>query len=125
MKNPAGWVAFFDDPMSRPHQTFAATLELHSVRVSSVGTRTTIHIGDVRAGSFHGELRLSFYRHSPLIHLETVVQTEEDGRAILYDTGLAGRSPNWDSIAWMDTAHKLQRVKADPGMAASGPPRGS
>ncbi len=113
MKNPASWVAFFDEPMSRPHQTNAVNLELSSVRVSSVGTRTTVHVGEVRAGSFHGELRFNFYRHSPLIHLETVMQTAEDGRAILYDTGLISRASNWESMVWMDTGHRLQHAKVD------------
>jgi hypothetical protein len=119
MKNPAGWVAFFDDPMSRPHQTYSAILDLRSVRVSSEGTRTTVHIGDVRVGSFQGELRLNFYRNSPLIHLETVVKTMEDGRAILYDTGLTTRSSTWQSMVWMDTENKLQRSKVDPETPAT------
>ncbi|MGA2540118.1 MAG: hypothetical protein ABSG78_01010 [Verrucomicrobiota bacterium] len=119
MKNPAGWVAFFDDPMSRPHQTYAVKLEPRSVRVSSAGVRSTIHIGEVRAGSFQGELRLSFYRNSPLIHLETVVQTGEDGRAILYDTGLTSRSTNWESMAWMDAENKLQSLKVGPETEAT------
>ncbi len=110
LKNPAGWVAFFDDPNSRPHQTYPAVLDLHTVRVSSAGARTTIHLGEVHAGSFHGELRLSFYRHSPLIHLETVVTTEEDGRAILYDTGLAGHSPDWQRMVWKDDAAAVQQI---------------
>ncbi|HWY74390.1 MAG TPA: hypothetical protein VN281_02170, partial [Verrucomicrobiae bacterium] len=119
MKNPAGWVAFFDDPASRPHETFPAILERRSARVSSAGAKTTVHIGDVRAGSFHGELRLNFYRNSPLIHVETVMETAEDGRAILYDTGLASREPNWESAAWRDTAGDLQHVKIDPRTPAS------
>jgi hypothetical protein len=114
MKNPAGWVAFFDDPASRPHKTFPTILERHSARVSSAGVKTTVHIGDVGAGSFHGELRINFYRNSPLIHVETVVETAEDGRAILYDTGLASRAANWESAAWRDTAGDLQHVKIDP-----------
>ncbi|MFO1512895.1 MAG: hypothetical protein U1F83_08305 [Verrucomicrobiota bacterium] len=109
LKNPAGWVAFFDDPMSRPHQTYAATLNQSRVWVSSVGKRTTVHIGDVSAGSFRGELRLTLYRNSPLIHLETVMKTTEDGRAILYDTGLTTLSTSWQSMVWMDTENKLQR----------------
>jgi hypothetical protein len=118
LKNPAGWVAFFDDPMSRPHLTYAATLNLRSVRVFSAGARTTVYIGDVRAGPFQGELRLTFYRHSPLVHLETVIKTAQDGRAILYDTGFTTRSTNWQSMAWMDTENKLQRAKADRQTAA-------
>lgn len=118
LKNPAGWVAFFDDPNSRPHQTYPAVLDLNSVRVSSAAARITIHLGEVHAGSFHGELRLNFYRHSPLIHLETVVTTAENGRAILYDTGLAGHSPGWQRMVWKDDDNAVQRIKLNAEMPA-------
>ncbi|MBC7807959.1 MAG: hypothetical protein H7145_17660, partial [Akkermansiaceae bacterium] len=118
LKNPAGWVAFFDNPPKRPHKTVPIVLEKQSVRVSSEGARTTIHIGKVSADSFHGDLRFTFYRNSPLIHVEYVVTTKEDGRAILYDTGLTSASPTWQSVSWNDTDGRLQRVPIDADQSA-------
>jgi hypothetical protein len=113
LKNPAGWVAFFDDPPLRPHETFLVKLGERRLKVTTEGARTTVSIASVSASSFHGDLRFTFYRNSPLIHAESVVSTEKDGRAIIYDTGLTSPSPDWTSLAWNDTAGKLQRTKFD------------
>ena len=58
--------------------------------MTTQGTRTTVSVADFRR-RFHGDLRFTFYRNSPLIHAESVVTTHEDGRAIIYDTGLDER----------------------------------
>ena len=100
-----------------------------------VGARTIVRIGDVTAGSFRGALEVSVFRHAPLIFVETVVSTEEDGRAILYDAGLVtptpvgpGRpwsdpaattysalapGPAWKSMAWLDSNGELRRTFAE------------
>lgn len=119
LKNPAGWVAFFDNPPKRPHQTFAASLDKKSVRVSSQGARTTVRVGEVSAGSFRGDLCLTFYRNSPLLHVETVVKTEQDGRAILYDAGMTSTQANWQSLVWRDPEGRMQRERVSAGQAAS------
>ncbi|KAH0534183.1 hypothetical protein FGG08_007230 [Glutinoglossum americanum] len=118
LKEPEGWVIFFDNPPQRPYQTFPLVLKKESVRVSSEGTRTTITIGTVSAGSFHGDMRFTFYRNSPLIHVEYVVTTQENGRAILYDTGLTSASPDWQSVAWKDTGGQVKRVPVDTAYVA-------
>ncbi|MBC8137288.1 MAG: hypothetical protein H8F28_15520 [Fibrella sp.] len=118
LNSPARWVAFFDNPHKRPHKTVPVVLDKQSVRISSEGARTTIIIGKVSADSFHGDLRFTFYRNSPLIHVEYVVSTNEDGRAVLYDTGLTSASPDWQSVAWNDTNGQLQRVRVDANQAA-------
>lgn len=118
LKDPAGWVAFFDNPPKRPYKTVPITLDKQSVRVSSEGARTTVTIGKVSADSFHGDLRFTFYRDSPLVHIEYVVTTQEDGRAIFYDTGLTSASPDWQSVVWNDTDGQLQRVKVDSDQVA-------
>ena len=110
---PGGWTIFFDNPIQRPHQTFPVVLDKKSVRVQSVGTRTTVRIGSVSAGSFAGDLQFTVYRNSPLLHVETVVQTSENGRAILYDTGLAGAQNQWQNWAWRDPDGALQTAKVD------------
>ena len=46
------------------------------------------------------------------MHIETVVHTQEDRRAILYDTGLALPSASKTRFAWVDTEGKLERQEA-------------
>jgi hypothetical protein len=104
-----GWTVFFDNPPRRPHETFAAALEPQSVRVISRGPRRTVVFDGLSAGPFRGELHLTVYPGCRLLHVESVLRTEKDACAILYDTGLASSSPSWKSIAWMDTSDTLQR----------------
>ena len=104
---------FFDTPATRPFQSYRSRLELlNGVRVASEGHRATISIGDIMIGPFVGELRLTLYRGAGLVHMETVVHTKEDRRAILYDTGLALASASKTRFAWVDTEGKLNRQEA-------------
>jgi hypothetical protein len=108
------WNVFFDKPAKRPFQTHVSRLKPKQVRVSSEGQRATVAIGDLTIGSFSGELEFAFYATSRLVHVEAIVSTHEDRRAILYDAGLAGESPGWQRIAWADTEGRWQRAEIDP-----------
>ena len=119
LKNPAGWGAFFDNPPKRPYETHVVELGKRSLRVSRHGTRATVTVAEVSAGSFHGELRFTFYENSGLMQAETVMSTEQDGRAIVYDAGLTSTNPDWKSLVWRDTAGELQRAALDPDFVAS------
>ena len=110
LKNPAGWVAFFDDPNSRPHQTYQATGERAFLRVTNVGTRVEIHVGPLKAGSFHGEWCFTAYPGSGLLRMEAALSTAEDGRAILYDAGLVSGAENWQRMVWHDVTGQLQGI---------------
>lgn len=105
---------FFDAPAKRPFQKYLAKLNLKRVRVASQGRRATVSIGDVTAGSFSGELRLTFYDGAGLVHLETVLHTDEDRRAILYDTGLVLADSRKVRLSWFDTEGKFQHQEANP-----------
>jgi hypothetical protein len=105
---------FFDAPATRHFETFRSQLELKHVRVSSTGRRATVSLADVRIGPFTGELRITFYEGARLVHVETVVHTPEDRRAILYDTGLAWSLSDSARFAWVDTEGKLERSVAEP-----------
>jgi hypothetical protein len=107
------WQVFFDKPANRPHRTHLSRRDLKKVRVVSEGRRATISIEELTAGPFAGELDLTFYAGTRLIHVEAVVATKEDRRAILYDAGLVGDAGGWKHIAWMDTEGRLQRSAAD------------
>src|SRR4029077_8121046 len=50
-----GWNVFFDNPPTRPHETFLAQFEKQKVRVQSQGCRTTVIVETLTAGPFHGD----------------------------------------------------------------------
>lgn len=102
------WNVFFDKPAKRPFTNYASRLEAKRVRVSSEGSRATVAIGEMKIGPFSGELHFTFYATSRLMHVEAVVATEEDRRAILYDAGLAGGSLTGQRIAWVDPDGRWQ-----------------
>ena len=106
------WQVFFDKPANRPHRTHMSRLDLKKVSVASEGRRATIAIDELTIGPFTGELDLTFYAGTRLIHVEAVVSTKEDRRAILYDTGLIGDAGGWKQIAWMNTEGRMQRSPA-------------
>ena len=114
MNAPAGWVAFFDNPPLRAYQSIPVTLKKTRATVTSSGNRTVVRIGDVAAGSFTGAIEFTVSRNSPLVHVETVVRTTENGRAILYDAGIVSTNPDWPALAWRDPAGALQRTKVEP-----------
>jgi len=109
------WNVFFDKPAKRRHQSFASTLDLKRVSISSEGRRATIAIGNLTIGSFVGELQFTLYPGARLLHLEGVVATPEDDRAFIYDAGLVGSNSGWNNMAWRshDTA-KLSGMQVGP-----------
>src|SRR6185369_12343851 len=69
-KNPQGWGAFFDNTPRRPHQMYLVILGKQRVQTTNHGTRTTVSLAEASAGGFRGDVRFTFYRNSPLIHVE-------------------------------------------------------
>jgi hypothetical protein len=102
---------FFDTPANRPFDSLRVNLDLKRVSARSKGHAVTVSIGDVSAGRFIGELRLTVYRGARLVHVETVIHTNEDTRAILYDAGLAGIGPEKLRFRWVDTEGKRESVQ--------------
>jgi hypothetical protein len=100
--NPQGWGAFFDNTPRRAYETYRVELGARRVQSTNHGARTTVRIAEATGGNFHGTVQFTFYRHSPLIHAETVLSTEDDWRAIQYDTGLSSPAPGWNTMAWND-----------------------
>jgi hypothetical protein len=105
---------FFDSPAKRPYQTYQSKLDLKRVRVTSQGRRATVALGDLSIGPFTGELRLTVYSGAALVHVEAVVRTQEDRRAILYDTGLAFSTPGSLRFNWLDTEGRPHHDPVDP-----------
>ncbi len=119
LASPAGWVAFFDNPPKRPHETFPVKLGKRALQVAEQGPHTTVTLAEASAGSFKGEIRFTFYRNSGLIKSETVMATEEDARAIVYDTGLTSADSQLRSVVWNDPAGKFQSTSIDPDFDAT------
>ncbi len=107
------WQVFFDKPANRPHETIASKLDLKRVDVMSTGKRATVKVSDLSAGSFHGTLQFTFYSDCRLMHVEAVLSTEQDRRAIIYDAGLLGDEAGWRQFAWLDARGRLQSAPAD------------
>lgn len=113
-----GWNVFFDNPPLRPHATYRAVLTMKKVRIQSQGRHSTIIIDGISAGPFRGDLRFTVYSGCRLIHVETVLSTEKDACAILYDAGLTSPKPDWKSVAWMDIEDQLKRVQTNSQQSA-------
>lgn len=112
-----GWNAFFDNPPRRPHETLDVQWKPTRVRVLSQGRRTSLLIDELSAGSFRGFGQITVYPGCPLLHVEVVLSTQEDARAILYDAGLSSRTPAWTSVFWIDNhdrPHHVQTTEATP-----------
>lgn len=119
LDDPAGWVAFFDNPPKREYQRHVVKLGKRSLKVTEQGAHTTVSVAAATAGNFSGEVRFTFYRNSGLMQAETVLSTEEEGRAIVYDTGLTSAKPDWKNTVWKDTDGNIRRVPLDAEAAAT------
>jgi len=117
-KNPQGWGAFFDNVPRRPYETHLVTLGRRQVQTTNHGLRTTVILAEAFGGGFRGQVRFTFYRDCPLIHAETVLRTQEDWRAIIYEAGLESPVPSWESMAWTDTNGTFRSVKSTAQAAA-------
>jgi hypothetical protein len=104
--------AFFDSPGKRPHQSYRASLDLRRARVLGKAGRATIALGDLTCGPFLGELCVTVYAGSRLVHVEAAVSTSEPDRAFFYDAGIVSGSPSWRSLAWVDTEGQPKRENA-------------
>jgi hypothetical protein len=113
---------FFDSPAQRPFQTYRSRLDLKRARVFSHGRRATVALGELSAGPFSGEWQITVYPGARLVHLEAVVKTQEDRRAILYDIGLVSQSAPANRLVWIDTEGRIEQVKLDPEAEAEDHP---
>ena len=111
-KKPAGmsvFNTFFDSPAQRQHHDHLTRLSIDAVRISGRDGRATIEIDRVDAGPFSGRIAIHVYAGSRLMHVETILKTERDRVAYLYDTGLVAQKPNWKAIVWTDSEGRLHR----------------
>jgi hypothetical protein len=107
-----GWNIFFDKVPNKPFQSYNVALEKRSASVSSVGSRTVISIGTLKAPGFFGSLEVTLYNGSPLMNIAAVVTTQADSTAILYDAGLVAQE-GWEKIGWSDVDEQVKSVNAN------------
>ena len=103
-----GWNIFFDKVPEKPFNTYNIALEKSAAAVETVGSRTVVKISSLKADRFSGDLEITFYNGSPLFNVAAVMSTNVDSSAIVYDAGLVSRSPEWESVSWVNTADSLQ-----------------
>jgi hypothetical protein len=113
-----GWNIFFDKVPNKPFKSYNVELEKLSATVSSIGSRTVISIGALKAPGFSGALEVTLYNGSPLMNIAAVMATQVDSTAILYDAGLVAQK-GWEKIGWSDVDEQMQSVKANPADSAA------
>lgn len=103
-----GWNIFFDKVPLKPHQSYPVTLEKQSAEVTSMGNRTIIRVGNLKAPGFTGVLEITLYKGSPLVNVAAVVTTAADSVAIVYDAGFISKEKNWNRISWAAVNDSMQ-----------------
>lgn len=112
-----GWTVFFDKVSKKPRESGPLLLTLKGAEIRSVGQRCIIDLDGLEGMGFAGKLRFTLYAGSDLIHLQSVVSTEKDAQALLYDAGLTC-PPGDTSVVWIGLDDKFHRAKAGEQDAA-------
>ena len=111
------WNEFFDSPASRPHESHVSRFALKTAAALSEGRRTSIRMGEIEIGPFRGDVVITLYAGSRLVHIEAVVSTSLDGRAIIYDAALVGEPAAFGGAAWVPAGRDgLERAAIDPSV---------
>jgi hypothetical protein len=104
------WNIFFDKVPKKPFKSHAIELEKQSASISTIGTRTVISIGSLKAPGFTGTLEITLYNGSPLMNIAAVMSTDIDSTAILYDAALVSKTAGWEKIGWSDVREQMQSM---------------
>ncbi len=108
-----GWNIFFDRTRRKPSESGPLTLKLTAVEVQSLGRRCMVDLTGLEGQAFAGKLRFTLYAGCDLIHLQAIVQTQKDARALLYHAGMTC-DPDGKSVSWIgldDTMHRAAARK--------------
>lgn len=89
--NDEGPYTFFDKVDERGYDEFPLLLNVESVYTEILETRAQVTLSRLSGKDFSGELRFTFFAHSPLVQLEAIISTEKKNRAILYRAGLGSQ----------------------------------
>ena len=113
LKKRGGWTIFFDRTSRKPSESGKLDFKLDSVLARSKGNRCVVDLEGLEGQSFSGKWRFTFYAGCDLIHLQAVVETKKDARALLYHTGLTC-VPKGKAVSWIGLDDKVQEVRATP-----------
>ncbi|TGX53426.1 hypothetical protein E5A73_11325 [Sphingomonas gei] len=111
-----GWTIFFDNPRTRPFESFPLTLTRSDISVRAEGGYTRVIVGGATAGPFSGSYQFTIYPGSRLVRAAMVMATQRPATAYTFDTGLSVASSAalpWRSIAFTDMADALVRQEGD------------
>ena len=108
LKKRGGWNIFFDPTSRKLSKSGPLSLKLESVVVRSIGNRCIVELGKLGGSTFSGKLRFTLYAGCDLIHIQSVVQTKQDARALLYHAGLTC-DPKDKAVSWIGLDDKLHR----------------
>lgn len=109
LRKRAGWNIFFDRVQRKPKESGPLTLDPKRVSIRSTGRRCEIDIDGLEGESFSGKLRFTLYAGCELIHVQAVVSTDRDARALLYHAGLTF-DPTGKAVTWIGLDDKVHRV---------------
>ena len=112
-----GWTIFFDHVDRKPSKSGPLVLKLKGVAARSMGRRCVIDLDGLEGQGFSGKLRFTLYAGCDLVHVQAVVTTQEEARALLYHAGLTC-NPNGKTTSWIGLDDQLHRAEADSHPAA-------
>ena len=105
------WTVFFDNPDTRPYSNGNLELNLKNIAIDQRLLRATVKFGDLSFEDFSGQLWFTVYTGSPLVHLEAVIKTEKQARAIVYAAGLSLPDESVKSVRYNRAEGGLRSVE--------------
>ena len=105
------WTVFFDNPDTRPYSNGKLELNLKSVLIDQRLKRATVKFGDFSFEDFSGQIWVTVYSGSPLVHLEAVIQTDKKARAIVYAAGLSLPEESVKSVRYHRAGEGLESIE--------------
>ena len=111
LKKRGGWTIFFDRTSRKPSESGKLDFKLDSAVARSKGNRCMIELGGLQGQAFSGKWRFTLYAGCDLIHLQAIVRTEKDSRALLYHAGLTC-DPEGKEVSWIGLDDRVHSAKA-------------
>lgn len=113
LEKRAGWQVFFDYPYQRSYNIQKAILNIQNVKIISTGQRATVSLIGLNAGEFQGSLDFTFYKGTPMVHMEAALKTQQNGRAYLYHSGLSTLTDQIKNVSWESVEDELVTIPAE------------
>lgn len=121
-----GWTIFFDNPRTRPFESFPLTLARSDISVRADGGYTKVIVGGASAGPFAGTYQFTIYPGSRLVRAAMVMSTQREATAYTFDAGLtvaSGAALPWRSIAYTGLSGTVVRHEGDASRAPAESPK--